>query len=160
VGFLNLGMLPTPTYVCGLLPSGLDTCLLQPGDIILGNQPLDGTLQFLRSVATTYWWHAAIYLGNGDVAEATAGADIAPIDQILVRSVSDYFGRASLTDWAIIRPNVTSTQRAVLFARTKADQINPPASYITSIADFKKKDFATDQYYCTQFVGRRTKSKA
>jgi hypothetical protein len=146
---------------CGVLPSGLNTCLLQKGDILLATLP---NRNLARIPAGTYWFHTATYLSNGKIAEAI-GAELEDDDEVRtidIHSIIDSeWTDSSLIDWAVIRPDVNSTIReaAADYTGDKADQgdlrINPLDTrpkilYNSFLEAFTRDKNLEDKFYCSQ----------
>ncbi len=129
----------------------LNVCELQRGDILfyIGNYP--PLNQTLRMIGGTYWFHSAIYLGGGEVAEATGPSPVSPVDQVSVDNLyASAWWKGEITDWAVIRPVATTEVRdqAASYAEGKANQVSPYVLYNTNFFDKESED----KFYCSQLV--------
>jgi hypothetical protein len=144
-----------------VLVTGLDVCRLEVGDILLSFHPYWTRWgdQGARVLGGTYFTHAAIYLGGGEVAHAKG--DLSPEeDEVAIDDVANpfgYWGDASMIDWAVVRPIASAETRnaAAEFARIKANQEDPPvlyAGYADFLSPFAKYD--DDAFYCSELPWR------
>jgi uncharacterized protein YycO len=138
----------------------LDVCQLQRGDILLAKGQLNLTFQTFRMVSGTYWFHAALYLGDGKLAHATGPTPYVPnADQVKTDSIYDtyWWNGTGLNDWAVIRPSTTDAikDQAAAYAQSKADQTNPDILYNTFFSD---KD-SEDKFYCSQLPWKAYKKQ-
>ena len=136
---------------CGISSTtGIDTCKLERGDILLSQD----NQQVGRMVAGTYWFHAAMYLGNGTIAEASGPGspigNLADKDQVRTLSIYESGWWKNTSDWAVLRPTTTTgnKDKAAIYAQTKADQTNPDILYNIIFTDKNRED----KFYCTQLV--------
>ena len=132
--------------VCGVQPNGLDTCALQPGDILIQkSNSLINTV--FMGIGGTYFTHAAIYVGDGRIVEAT-GPFFSPADQVIEQSVNGW-GSPAIYDWVVIRPETTDDikQTAVDFAKAKANATAPIVTYSISANRDSQQDT-----YCSLLV--------
>jgi hypothetical protein len=87
----------TTSLACSKGPTGLDTCQLQKGDILL-EAANDIVSHSVGGFVSSYWFHTAMYDGSGNVLEA-AGPDLGlrcyPIQQ------TQFYDGAS--DWVVLR---------------------------------------------------------
>jgi hypothetical protein len=155
--------LPSPTPwsgPCGPCDTGLNTCDLRKGDILLSHD-LGAMYTFENLLFSGYWTHAGIYGGDGAItglvidsggtAEGTwwkpwtwrfsddPGVESKHID------VSGFCKTAS--DWAILRTKASGAKReaAVTYA-----QAQDPKKYNWIYPD----KWTTDKFYCSQLVWR------
>jgi len=137
---------PTPTpRPCETSPTGLNTCTLEPGDILLetGITPND----FFVGIGGTYFTHSAIYIGNQEVAEA-AGSFLNHADDVSIKLLTQSsWWRTDVRTWAVIRPSVTSDikLKAVQYAINKANESGVVFAIDASREDDKK-------FYCSKLV--------
>jgi CARDB/Permuted papain-like amidase enzyme, YaeF/YiiX, C92 family len=114
---------PTPAPApCETSPTSLNGCTLEPGDILLesGVAPND----FFAGIGGTYFTHAAIYIGNQELAEAAGSFPNHANDVRITPLTQSSWWRTDVRAWAVIRPNVTSDikVKAVQYATGKANQ--------------------------------------
>jgi len=125
---LNTACAANPPPACGVQANGLNTCELQPGDILLQKYNSLENLA-LMNVGGTYFTHAALYLGNERIAQAV-GLFVPPADQVIEQSIESWTNPA-IYDWVVIRPNTTDAvkQSAVEYAKAKANATAPIVTY-------------------------------
>ena len=113
---------PTP-WPCETSPTGLNACTLEAGDILLetGVTPDD----FFVGIGATYFTHAAIYIGNQQLAEAAGSFPNHANDVRIKPLTQSSWWRTDVRAWAVIRPTVTSDikLRAVQYATNKANEL-------------------------------------
>ncbi|MCA9910109.1 MAG: hypothetical protein KC519_15735, partial [Anaerolineae bacterium] len=105
--------LPTPPFVCDTSPyTRLNTCLLEPGDILLETSL--GSQTVIGGAVGTYWFHTAMYYGDGKIVDAAGRSTSADRTQeVAIRPIRDtefygYYdeGDHSLhyaRDWVVLR---------------------------------------------------------
>jgi uncharacterized protein YycO len=161
---------PTPSP-CVSQYTGLNICQLKKGDILLE------TFNFLAGGPTftlegliagyigTYWFHAALYDGRGNIVEA-AGPEPNPADDVavdsLVKSSFYYDPNREVSDWVVLRvkPQYESkVDGAVKWAIVKAKDTNAlyiadslPAVPLAFLNPLNKWQDA--RFYCSLFVWR------
>lgn len=164
-GFLSKFEVVRKQYQCETLPSGLDTCLLEKGDILLAvsnNNVTWGNYKLPRLLAGTYWWHAGIYLGGGKISQASGDFNGNDDDnEVHTVDIADpiwgYWSDGGLEDWTVVRPILDSDvkSRASMYAKEKADKgdnrIDPydtrlPILYNGLFLDKNRED----AFYCSQ----------
>ena len=138
---------PSPP-ACGVLPSsGLDTCQLEKGDILL----IDAVgVQNVFGFIGTYWFHTGIYDGEGNVLEASnpdEGVNSKPIELT---------GFADASDWVVLRLNPEHQSKidgAVQWAQDKADA---PSVGFMPVSEWLNpaNKLQETQFYCSLFVWR------
>lgn len=154
---VSQGQEPSP-YTCKTLDSGLNTCILSPGDILF---TVAKDRDALRMIGGTYWFHTGMYLGDGIIAEAKGHDKDHPKDEVWTKGIdqSDWAKKSDegIIDWSVIRPitNQTTKNAAVNYARNKANQGNDdneqpilfqtPQPFITDIN-------REDKFYCAQLA--------
>lgn len=151
-----------PPYTCKTLESGLNTCILSPGDILfhVWKHRLLSPPDVARMVGGTYWFHTGIYLGDGLIAEAAGAYPKDRREEVRTISIdnSDWAKTSTegLLDWSVIRPIASQTTKnaAVNYARSKADQGNdgnePPILFQEPLPWSDKN--AEDKFYCAQMA--------
>lgn len=144
-----------PRTDCIKAPSGLNSCLLEPGDILIQRNPENILVnQFFMGLGGTYFTHTALYVGSGMTVEA-AGVTFSPADQVREISLKDAgWLDAGLYDWAVVRPTATdgAISAAVLYARTAAEGEAVRYNF------FAAKDAAvTEGLYCSLLVWKAYK---
>jgi len=150
------------TQLCVSPYTKLNVCSLEIGDVLLYRGDFDFFVNpanvIARTFVGTYWWHAALYIGNGQIAQAT-GKNVDPNLEIATKPVissSFWYGGISY-DWTVIRPKATTGQKllAANYALALANQVNPPALYVNAtLGDFsgffdRESDSPT---YCAKLV--------
>ena len=154
----------TPVDVAGFggqncsAPSGLNTCALQPGDILLKAGPASGVCSALNKtilkLGGTYFTHTALYLGQvaapgGDpndirprIVEAQGSVPQNPDDEVWETWLTDtqFWSGECLTDWAVVRPNTTQAAKsaAITYARQKAAEAGVVFDLMASKEDPKE----------------------
>ncbi len=139
---------------CGRSPTtGLDTCSLERGDILLGVRDYPPTIQALRLIGETYWFHVAIYLGERRLAEAASPSEVLP-NQVRMVSIHEkyWWTGKDLLDWVVLRPSTSAANRdlAASYAEAKANQVSPAIQYNTELWN----KFPEDSFYCSQLPWR------
>jgi cell wall-associated NlpC family hydrolase len=143
---LSAGCSVSPPPTCSVGENGLDTCALQPGDILLQRwNSIENTI--LMTIGGTYFTHAAMYVGDGRVVEAV-GPFARPEDQVIERSVN-WWTNPAIYDWVVIRPNATEQARLSAVSYMRAMAADPQVTY--SILAAKESD---REVYCSQLVWR------
>ena len=144
----SCGATPPP---CGVAPNGLDTCALEPGDILLQKWNSFANVVFM-GIGGTYFTHAAIYVGNGRIVEAI-GYNAPPEAQVIEQSLeAGGWTNAAIYDWAVIRPNTSPAvkQSAIAYAQAKAADPNV-------IYDILADKNSEQSVYCSQLVWKAYK---
>lgn len=135
---------------CGRSPTiNLDTCNLQPGDILL--EKGDTIEDDLISIGS-YFNHTALYLGNQEVAEAI-GVTQNRVNDVLVRPIKQSaWWREGIQDWVVMRPNVSAEviSSAIRYARKKA--ADPKVVYNLSILPPGPSREDERLFYCSKLV--------
>lgn len=131
---------------CGVGANGLDTCALEPGDILLQrwNSLFNNVFMTLGG---TYFTHAAMYVGEGRVVEAL-GPHVDPDDQVIEHSVASWTNPA-IYDWVVIRPSAGDEVREAAVTYMRAMAADPAVTY--SLLAEKESDTTV---YCSQLVWR------
>lgn len=142
-------------------PTGLNICLLQKGDILLGRYNTSDWWVF--GLGSTYWYHSAIVIEDSDkfqLAEAS-GPHLDPANQVRTLLITDtMWWKQELTDWSVVRlkPNIIGTSdiinEATVYAKQKAEQVNPYILYNTYFFDYEGVE---DKFYCSQLVWKAYK---
>ncbi|MBP7774677.1 carboxypeptidase regulatory-like domain-containing protein [Candidatus Woesebacteria bacterium] len=153
------------TQMCESPNTGLNVCILEPGDILFLRGGLlfyiqDDIKEYLapfvdRIFLQSYWWHTAIYLGSGEIAEAIGrGIDIPIDEEVKVNSIyNTSWWLTGEFDWSVRRPLFDALKRhyAAQWAREQAEKVNPPLLYAVSILDFFDSEL-DGNVYCNEFV--------
>jgi Tol biopolymer transport system component len=97
-----------PAPECTSQTSKLNRCLVKAGDILVetGNTLEDWA--FLRSIGGTYWTHAALYLGNGRIAQAAYWLPSEPAIEVRQEPIQNTGWWTGGVDWAVVRPSGVS----------------------------------------------------
>lgn len=127
------------TYQCGFQPNGLDTCILQKGDILLRRTP---NLEIYG-----YWEHVGQYVGDGNTVDAL------PTGGVQFVNVDEAYGTAD--DWAIVRiTDPVKAEVAVEFSKgmvgTGYGFLNLAQILINPFLDIR--DDVSFGVYCSQLV--------
>jgi cell wall-associated NlpC family hydrolase len=126
------------SYVTKSPNNGLDLCALQNGDILIGHRDGLDPPTLAMVFAGSYWAHAGVYAGEGQVVEA-----VMPV--VTKRSITETsFWNTS--DWAILRVGTDQAKRGAAVAYTE-QQIGKP--YLIQLDKYLESAF-----YCTQLVWR------
>jgi uncharacterized protein YycO len=138
---------------CGKSPStGLDSCALQAGDILLVRGDGAGFLDAARFIKlASHFHHAALYVGNQEVAEAV-GPFVPSPDQVLTHSITEsawWDTKSKIQDWVVLRPKLPKDKALVIqYAKDWAKADNPVIGYAFS----DRRDDTS--FYCSKLVWR------
>jgi len=145
-------------YPC-IAPSGLNVCLLQPGDILVERSPAYAAV---FSIGGTYFTHAAMYLGmtsapgQGEetVAPRLAEAQgVHPEESLHVWETDltshTFWTGEDLLDWAAVRPKTSPNNKngAITYIRNKAAEAGVVFDILATRSSIK-------EFYCSKLVWR------
>jgi WD40 repeat protein len=145
---------PCPA-TCSQAPSGLNTCDLEVGDILLSHH-FDGLYALENVPFSGYWTHAGIYDGCGMITESSGSIDcdswwkvwtcLSDEPGVEVKPIEDS-GFGSAPDWAILRTKSDGGKRDAAVAYAEAQE---GKKYNWNYPD----KWTTDKFYCSQLVWR------
>ncbi len=155
-----------PDFTSTRLPSGLDVCILEPGDILLkAGAPVGDYTDLIRlwiKLGGSYFTHSALYLGvthdpqnpaqtGPRIAEAAGkkkfgGSREDEVWETWLVNTQWWTGTA-VTDWAVVRPVASSEAKAtaIQYARDKAADPDVVFSFLTDLDD-------EQEFYCSKLV--------
>ena len=155
-----------PDFTSTRLASGLDICILQPGDILLkAGAPVGDYTDLIRAwiqVGGSYFTHSALYLGvtSDPQNPAQAGPRIAEAagkkklgggkeDEVWETWLANtqWWDGANVTDWAVVRPAVSPEVKviAIQYARDKAADPSVVFDFLADLDDAQR-------FYCSKLV--------
>ncbi|OQA19683.1 MAG: hypothetical protein BWY63_01681 [Chloroflexi bacterium ADurb.Bin360] len=146
--------------------SGLDVCILEPGDILLkAGAPVGDYSDLIRlwiKLGGSYFTHSALYLGvtsdpqnpaqtGPRIAEAAGKKKLGGSREDEVQEAwlanTQWWNGEDVTDWAIVRPVASSEAKAsaIQYARDKAADPNVVFDFLADLNDEQK-------FYCSKLV--------
>lgn len=135
---------------CGKSPStGLDSCLLEPGDILLARSREAGRLVEMIKIGS-YFHHAAVYIGGQQIAEAV-GVRPNDADEVIITPIKEstwWNLNEKVEDWAVVRPKTTTEKKASAIDRAEDWANASDVRY--SLRPFLRK--SDTDFYCSQFI--------
>lgn len=155
-----------PDFTSVRLASGLDVCILEPGDILLkAGAPVGDYTDLIRfwiKLGGSYFTHSALYLGitSDPQNPAQSGPRIAEAagkkklggsreDEVWETWLADtqWWDGENVTDWAVVRPVASSEAKAIAlqYARDKATDPDVVFSFLTDLDD-------EQEFYCSKLV--------
>lgn len=145
---------------CGQGSTGLNTCDLEVGDILLSHD-LGGMYAFENLLFQGYWTHAGIYNGCGKITESYGTKDcdswwkvwtcLSDEPGVVTKDIEDS-GFWSASDWAILRAKSNGGKRDAAVTYAKAQE---GKKYNWNYPD----KWTTDKFYCSQLVWRAYKEQ-
>lgn len=145
---VSLEAKPCPTPVpCGVGGSGLDTCDLDIGDILL-ERGGGSWNQFWIGLGGSYYAHSGLYAGMGRVAQAV-GLLPDDADEVTFDPITDtpWYTGDDLEAWAVVRPDASDAEKAsaATYALAKANEDGVVFDIHASREDETK-------FYCSKLV--------
>jgi len=163
---------PLPDFTSVRLASGLDVCILEPGDILLKAgaasiaDPYGSVTRFFIRLGGTYFTHSALYLGvtsdpskpaekGPRIAEAAGKKrDASRQDEVWETWLRDtqWWNGQGVTDWAVVRPSVSAEAKAAAmqYAQSKAADPSVVFDFFTDLDD-------EQEFYCSKLVWKSYK---
>ena len=143
-------------------PTDLDICQLQKGDILL--QDASTQQQALAGFIGTYWFHSAIYDGEGNVLEAAGRFPDDPTKDVRVWPIEDTGFYQNAGDIVVLRPkpqHQSKVDGAIAWAKQKA--ADPDVMFVPwgfrDLHQFLGVKNQDKLFYCAVFVWRAYKEQ-
>lgn len=133
--------------------TGLDSCALLPGDLLLVRGKGQGFLGIDTVWAierASYFHHVGMYTGNQEVTEAV-GPFVPSADQIVTHSIEQtaWWSTDPVLDWAVIRPNKPLSKKIII------DKVKDWAKATDPIIGYAFSGRTDDtSFYCSKLVWR------
>lgn len=155
-----------PDFRSVRLESGLDICVLEPGDILLkAGAPVGDYTDLIRfwiKLGGSYFTHSALYLGvtsdpqnpaqtGPRIAEAAGKKKLGGSrdDEVWETWLADtqWWDGENVTDWAVVQPAASSMAKviAIQYARDKTADPDVVFDFLANLADEQK-------FYCSKLV--------